>query len=126
MLRSHRLKRRDFAVQSLLVLAGALALYAAGALASGPTMAQTQAELEALNRRALELSKAGKYAEAIPLAERFANAVSAKYGPDSSQHGTALNNLAQLLQDTNRLSEAEPLMRRALAIAEKSYGPAHP
>jgi CHAT domain-containing protein/tetratricopeptide (TPR) repeat protein len=126
MLRSHRLKRRDFAVQSLLVLAGALALYAAGALASGPTMAQTQAELEALNRRALELSKAGKYAEAIPLAERFANAVSAKYGPDSSQHGTALNNLAQLLQDTNRLAEAEPLMRRALAIAEKSYGPAHP
>jgi hypothetical protein len=37
-----------------------------------------------------------------------------------------LNNLAQLLQDTNRLSEAEPLMRRALAIDEKSYGPDHP
>ena len=37
-----------------------------------------------------------------------------------------LNNLAQLLQDTNRLEEAEPLMRRALAIDEKSYGPEHP
>ena len=31
-----------------------------------------------------------------------------------------------LLQDTNRLGEAEPLMRRALAIDEKSYGPDHP
>ena len=38
----------------------------------------------------------------------------------------ALNNLAQLLQATNRLGEAEPLMRRALAIDEASYGDEHP
>ncbi len=31
-----------------------------------------------------------------------------------------------LLQATNRLAEAEPLMRRALAIDEKSFGPEHP
>jgi hypothetical protein len=31
-----------------------------------------------------------------------------------------------LLGATNRLSEAEPLYRRALAIFEKSYGPEHP
>ena len=31
-----------------------------------------------------------------------------------------------LLQATNRLAEAEPLYRRALAIDEKSYGPDHP
>jgi hypothetical protein len=31
-----------------------------------------------------------------------------------------------LLQATNRLVEAEPLMRRALSIDEKSYGPEHP
>jgi hypothetical protein len=31
-----------------------------------------------------------------------------------------------LLQDTNRLGGAEPLMRRALAINEASYGPDHP
>ena len=37
-----------------------------------------------------------------------------------------LNNLAQLLQATNRLAEAEPLMRRALAIDEQSFGPDHP
>lgn len=38
----------------------------------------------------------------------------------------ALNNLAALLQATNRLVEAEPLIRRALAIDEKSFGPDHP
>ncbi len=37
-----------------------------------------------------------------------------------------LNNLAQLLQATNRLAEAEPLIRHALAIDEKSLGPDHP
>ena len=34
---------------------------------------------------------------------------------------TRLNNLAQLLQATNRLDEAEPLMRRALAMSEAIY-----
>jgi hypothetical protein len=31
-----------------------------------------------------------------------------------------------LLQATNRLADAEPLSRRALAIREKSLGPDHP
>ena len=37
-----------------------------------------------------------------------------------------LTNLALLLQATNRLADAEPLYRRALAINEKSNGPDHP
>ena len=37
-----------------------------------------------------------------------------------------LNNLAQLLQATSRLSEAEPLMRRVIEILELSLGPDHP
>jgi Tetratricopeptide repeat len=31
-----------------------------------------------------------------------------------------------LLRATNRLPEAEPIYRRALAIDEKSFGPEHP
>jgi hypothetical protein len=31
-----------------------------------------------------------------------------------------------IIQATNRLSEAEPLMRRALTIDEASFGPDHP
>ena len=45
---------------------------------------------------------------------------------EETDETTVINNLAQLLQDTNRLGEAEPLMRRALAIDEASLGPEHP
>src|SRR5262249_42760198 len=45
---------------------------------------------------------------------------------DHPNVATQLNNLAGLLQDSKRLSEAELLYRRALAIVEKSYGPDHP
>ena len=37
-----------------------------------------------------------------------------------------LNNLAALLTATNRLAEAEPLLRWALAIFERSLGHDHP
>ena len=49
-----------------------------------------------------------------------------RYGPDHPDVAIDLNNLAALLQATNRLAEAEPLYRRALAIDERSYGPDHP
>ncbi|HRX62600.1 MAG TPA: tetratricopeptide repeat protein, partial [Candidatus Competibacter sp.] len=45
---------------------------------------------------------------------------------DSAILSVTLNNLAQLLKATNRLADAEPLMRRALTIAENSLGPNHP
>jgi tetratricopeptide (TPR) repeat protein len=48
------------------------------------------------------------------------------YGPDHPHVATALNNLAGLLKATNRLDEAEPLFRQALAIWEKSLGSEHP
>jgi hypothetical protein len=49
----------------------------------------------------------------------------AAYGTDHPDVATALNNLALLLQATNRLAEAEPLMRRALVIL-LSFGFEHP
>ena len=47
-------------------------------------------------------------------------------GRDHPHVAIDLNNLALLLQDTNRVTEAEPLMRRALEIDEESLGPDHP
>ena len=49
----------------------------------------------------------------------------AAYGPEHPDVARDLNNLAQLLQDTNRLAEAEPLMRRSLVIL-LSFGSEHP
>ena len=42
------------------------------------------------------------------------------------RYGALASEMARVLQATNRLADAEPLMRRALAIDEQSYGPDHP
>jgi CHAT domain-containing protein/tetratricopeptide (TPR) repeat protein len=47
-------------------------------------------------------------------------------GPDHPNVARALNNLGQLLVTTQRLSEAEPLLRRALTIDEQRFGRDHP
>ena len=50
----------------------------------------------------------------------------ASFGAEHPEVAIGLNNLASLLHATNRLEEAEPLMRRALAVDEHSYGTEHP
>ena len=45
---------------------------------------------------------------------------------DAELVATASNELAQLLYRTSRLREAEPLMRRALKVAEIAFGGQHP
>jgi WD40 repeat protein/uncharacterized caspase-like protein len=76
--------------------------------------------------QAMELYRAGKYAEAIPIAERYIPIIEGRYGKEGQEYGVALNNLGELYRVTNRLGEAEPLLRRALAIDEKALGPDHP
>ena len=63
---------------------------------------------------------------AEPLLRRALAIDEVNYGAGHPNVAIHLNNLAQLLKDTNRLGEAEPLMRRALAIGEASYGAEHP
>jgi tetratricopeptide (TPR) repeat protein len=46
-------------------------------------------------------------------------------GQESEELATALSNLARVLRDQKRYSEAEPLYKRALAIREKAFGPNH-
>jgi tetratricopeptide (TPR) repeat protein len=65
------------------------------------------------------------YREAEPLYRRALAIDEKSYGPEHPNVSRALNNLAVLLEATNRPAEAEPLMRRALVIDEKSYGPEH-
>src|SRR5262245_10279512 len=64
--------------------------------------------------------------EAIPALERNAAAIKSRRGADHPDYATALNTLGQALQNANRLAEAEPIMRQALAIDETSLGPEHP
>ena len=66
------------------------------------------------------------HAEAEPLLRRVLAIGEKSFGPDHPNVAVRLNNLAQLLQSTNRLDEAEPLMRRVISISETSLGPDHP
>jgi tetratricopeptide (TPR) repeat protein len=62
----------------------------------------------------------GQFHAAEELARRVLAIAERSYGPDHPNVGIALSNLAELLQETNRLVEAGPLYDRALAIAQRS------
>jgi tetratricopeptide (TPR) repeat protein len=68
----------------------------------------------------------GRFDLAREVLERAVAWSESAYGPNDRQTATALNNLAQLLHETNKVAEAEPLMRQALAIDEGSLGDTDP
>jgi tetratricopeptide (TPR) repeat protein len=99
-------------------LVGAL-LAATASVSSG----QNLKEADALNKRLMQLYNAGKYEEAIPLAERALAIREKALGPDHPDVAVALINLAQLYESQSRYADAEPLYKRSLAIREKALGP---
>jgi CHAT domain-containing protein len=83
-------------------------------------VAPSSAGLAADSTRINALGDAGKYSEAIPLAE--AMLANMEKGPPSKNLAGALNNLAHLYGEVGRDAEAEPMFKRALAIMEKVVG----
>ena len=94
-----------------------LALVASGSLIS-PSSAQ-KSETAALSAKINELGRAGKYAEAVALAQGQLESLEKKYGLDHRDVAAALNNLAQLYGSQGRDAEAEPLLKRAIAILDR-------
>ncbi len=70
-----------------------------------------------------ELSRAGKYSEAIPLAQRLLADMEQAHGPNHRDVAASLNNLALLYGSQGRDAEAEPLLKRSIALVEKLHGP---
>ena len=66
------------------------------------------------------------YSDAEAIMRRSLEIQETTYGPNHPEVVTALNNLAQLLQTTDRLSEAESMMRQALAISKTIYDHDYP
>lgn len=79
------------------------------------------ADLEAANDQVIALYHAGKYDEAIKAARSNAVQVEARYSENSSLYRTALYNLAQLLQATSQLAEAELLYRRRTRYRREEF-----
>jgi tetratricopeptide (TPR) repeat protein len=104
------------------ILLLALALLASG----GPTLSREAGGQEEWDRRIGELRKTGRQADAIAMAEEYGEKTREVYGSEHPKYAIALKVLADILQNTDRVDEAESLLRRALEIDEKSLGPEHP
>ena len=89
---------------------------------TAPSSAQ-KIDITARNAQITELSRSGKYSEAIPLAQRLLADLEKAYGPEHRDVAASLNNLALLYGNQGRDAEAEPLYRRSLVIMEKAFGP---
>ena len=85
-----------------------------------------------LRERILDGSKLGAYSGAfLYRLARYGKAephlqAAVEMATNPVEEATGFSDLALLLRATNRMAEAEPLYRRALAIDERSYGPDHP
>jgi tetratricopeptide (TPR) repeat protein len=84
-----------------------------------------RAKLLSLKKQVTELYQAGKFNEAIPIAQEFLELCEKVAGPDHPDTATALNNLAELYRSMGDYAKAEPLYQRALKIFGKALGPDH-
>lgn len=70
-------------------------------------------DIAVLNQRVSELYGAGKYAEAIPLAEKSLDLICRPKGENRLDTVTRIGWLAVLYQSQDRYAQAEPLYKRA-------------
>src|ERR1700760_1173202 len=94
----------------------ALILYLA--LAAGVTSPAFAEGLFAQSGKVIELIRAGKYNDALPLAQGMV--ADQEKRPPSRDLAGALNNLAEVYSGMGRDTEAEALYKRALAVMEKA------
>src|SRR5215467_8997837 len=91
-----------------------------------PTRGQERPpEFEEMYQRGFALYQAGKYLEALPLAQQFMEIAAAQYGEEHSYYATSVYYVAVLHEALNHLAEAEELFLRALALKEKALGADH-
>jgi CHAT domain-containing protein/Tfp pilus assembly protein PilF len=97
-----------------------------GGVLAGAAHAQEQDDLSALNREVARLHEAGRYSEAIPIAQSALKLASGRHGRDHPEVATWLNYLAGLYNAQGNYSEVEPLLERSLGIRETAFGSDHP
>lgn len=86
---------------------------------SGQRGAEEAAEL---NQRGEGLYQAGRYAEALPLAQKVLEMREKAFGPIHPDVAASLHNLALLYQAMGDHARAESLFRRSVEINEKIFG----
>jgi tetratricopeptide (TPR) repeat protein len=89
-------------------------------------LAQQKDEATELNNKVTELYNAGRYSDAIPIAQRLLMIRERTLGRDHPDVAQTLNNLAELYKSQGHYADAEALYRRSLNIAENALGRDHP
>jgi tetratricopeptide (TPR) repeat protein len=87
---------------------------------------EDQAKISSLNQRGIQLWRAGKFADAVLIAQQALQLSEKTLGPDHLATATLLNNLAELYRSMGDYAKAEPLFQRALKIQEQALGPDEP
>ena len=95
-------------------------------VASTPSRNDPLEQAPKINAEIVKLFNAGRYADAIPLAQRELAIYEKALGPDHPDVLTSLNTLAFFYEKQGRYADAEPLYQRAAAIREKEFGPDDP
>jgi tetratricopeptide (TPR) repeat protein len=93
---------------------------------AGAAHAQGTDELARLRSEVSRLHGQGKYADAIPIAERYVALARQKHGEEHADFALALDWLASVYRAQGRNTEAERLYTRALSIRERVLGIDHP
>jgi len=110
---------------TLPVFAIVMALIAVPLVESAPGKRAQLKKAEEMSENATRLAEKGNFPGAIQLLERALVIREKVLGPEHSDTGISLNDLARLYTATGRYADAEPLYARALAILEKVLGPEH-
>src|SRR3954462_15854729 len=97
------------------------------ALSLSPAAPSCAAEDEAatLSQQMKELYRVGKYAEALPLAQKSLALREKEFGPDVANVAMPLNDLGTIHYNLGQYAVAEMLYKRSLAIKEKTLGQDH-
>ena len=93
-----------------------LAVIAVCAFAPGQSLAQSP-ELGAAFKEYQKLNKQGKYAEAVPFAEKVVELAKRDYGPGHPSTATSLGNLAGLYETQGRYAEAVSSFRQVVQLS---------
>ncbi len=79
-----------------------------------------------LNKVTIKLYELGEWVRLEPLCQLEISISEKEHGSDSTNTAACISTYAMLLKSTGRISAAEMLLKRALDIDEKVYGPNHP
>src|SRR5262245_22293808 len=90
-----------------------------------PVMLGVLSEAEVLHRQAEQLFAKGKYAEALPIAQRALGLGEQSFGPQDVRLAYLLYGLALIHDVEGRPAEAEPFYQRCLGVLENARGPGH-